>query len=132
MLLAGLEPADRVRRKLGKVPCARPLAPHAASMQLSMSNEYTRARGGRGRGRGRGPPTDSADRRVLPCVQVQDYPMLARSGCMSVEGRDDACEWGEMVEAMANLGIGTTEQEQIFDITARPLVLTKAEGDRPA
>jgi myosin-5 len=66
------------------------------------------------------------------------YPeALGRTGCVAVDGRDDAKEWREMVAAMNNLGIGAEEHDQIFDVTAAVMHLTRvrfadAGGDNEA
>ena len=40
-----------------------------------------------------------------------------------VDSLDDVGEWQQMLEAMSNLGIGPTEQKQIFDVIAEPCAL---------
>ena len=63
-------------------------------------------------------------RRLAP---LTEQPMLTRSGCVEVEGRDERKEWAEMLEAMGRLGIGAAEQKQIFDVVAAVLHLGRVQ-----
>ena len=67
----------------------------------------------------------SADeKKARKLKDLKSYAMLTRSGCTTVDGLDDKKEWGAMLDAMNALGIGATEQKQIFDISASVLHLT--------
>ena len=75
---------------------------------------------------------DEKSKRALKAVA--DHSLLTRSDCVSVDGMDDAEEWGITIKSMEMLGFAQAEIEMITDITAACLVLADApiESDKAA
>jgi myosin heavy subunit len=66
---------------------------------------------------------------------MNTYRYLSRSGCLEVDGMDDAKEFDEVLHAMNCLGFSDAEQKFVFEVTAAVLLLgnltftANAKGD---
>eukprot|EP01090_Pellita_catalonica_P012524 TRINITY_DN2743_c0_g1_i1.p1 TRINITY_DN2743_c0_g1~~TRINITY_DN2743_c0_g1_i1.p1 ORF type:complete len:1470 (-),score=356.83 TRINITY_DN2743_c0_g1_i1:46-4158(-) len=59
---------------------------------------------------------DADAKKQLNLTRAEDYIFLNKSGCVSVEGMDDAKEFGASVTALDTLGVSSQERFGIFEV----------------
>ena len=65
----------------------------------------------------------AAQREAYGLQGPEAYAYTSRSGCLAVEGIDDVADWAETLAAMAVIGIGAEEQDDILRALATVLWL---------